>query len=105
MEHRAPMQVHFVGLPTQPPSLMPTLTLDLPPDVNEAQARLLLAIGLFQEALVSVGKAAEIAGLSYRAFLEVLRERGIPAFTITEEDWAQDLAHIRRMDAPENEAA
>jgi hypothetical protein len=44
------------------------ITLDLPPGVDEARARLLLALGLFQEGEVSVGKAAEIAGLRYRAF-------------------------------------
>jgi predicted HTH domain antitoxin len=81
------------------------LTLDLPPHVDEAHARLLLALGLFQEGAIAVGKAAEIAGLSYRAFLDVLRARGIPAFTITEEDWAQDLAHLRRLDADDGDEA
>ena len=72
------------------------LTLDLPPGVDEARARLLLALGLFQEEEVSVGKAAEIAGLSYRAFLDALRERGIPAYTYTDEMWEQDLAFLQR---------
>ncbi len=72
------------------------LTLDLPPGVDEARARLLLAIGLFQEEEVSVGKAAEIAGLSYRAFLDALRERDIPAYTYTDEMLEEDLAFVRR---------
>ncbi len=72
------------------------LTLDLPPGVDEAHARLVLAIGLFQEEAVSVGKAARIAGLSYRAFLDALRERDIPAYVYTEEMWEQDLAFLRR---------
>jgi predicted HTH domain antitoxin len=72
------------------------LTLDLPPHVDEARARLLLAIGLFQEEEVSVGKAAEIAGLSYRAFADALAERGIPLYTYTEEMWEQDLAFLQR---------
>jgi predicted HTH domain antitoxin len=72
------------------------LTLDLPPHVDEARARLLLAIGLFQEEEVSVGKAAEIAGLPYRAFAEALAERGIPLYTYTEEMWEQDLAFLQR---------
>ena len=73
------------------------LTLDLPPHVDEARARLLLAIALFQEEEVSVGKAAEIAGLSYRDFLDALRERGVPAYVYTEEMWEQDLATLRKM--------
>jgi predicted HTH domain antitoxin len=72
------------------------LTLDLPPHVDEARARLLLALGLFQEEEVSVGKAAEIAGLSYRAFLDELQRRGIPAFTYDEEMLEEDLAFLRR---------
>ena len=79
------------------------LTLDLPPHIDEARARLFIATGLFQDGEVSVGKAAEIAGLPYRAFLDVLRERGIPAFVYTEEMWEQDLAHLRRMDASGDE--
>lgn len=62
------------------------LTLDLPPHVDEPRARLILALGLFQEEEVSVGKAAEIAGLSYRAFLDVLHTRGIPAYPADEDD-------------------
>ena len=74
-------------------------TLELPPHVDEARARLLLAVALFQEDEVSVGKAAEIAGLSYRAFLDALHKRGIPAYVYTEEMWEQDLATLRKMDA------
>lgn len=72
------------------------LTLDLPPHVGEPRARLLLAIGLFREEDVSVGKAAEIAGLSYRAFLDALRERGIPAFVYDEEAFEADMAFLQR---------
>ena len=74
-------------------------TVELPPHIDEARARLALALGLFQEEEVSVGKAAEIAGLSYRGFLDALRERGIPAYTYTEEMWEQDLETLRKMDA------
>ncbi len=72
------------------------LTLDLPPGVDEAHARLVLAIGLFQEEAVSVGKAARIAGLSYRAFLDALRERDIPAYVYDDEALAQDLAFVHQ---------
>lgn len=75
------------------------LTLELPADVSEAQARLALAIGLFQEELVSVGKAAEIAGVGYRAFLDVLQARGIPAYIYDEEMLNEDLAFAREFKA------
>ena len=73
-------------------------TLELPPHVDEAQARLALALGLFQEELLGVGRAAEVAGLSYRAFLDELKQRGIPAYIYDDEaDLEAELETIRRM--------
>ena len=50
------------------------------PDVNldKEEIRLLLAIKLFEDGVVSLGKASEIAGYSERAFSELLLKRGIP---------------------------
>ena len=79
--------------------------LELPSVVTPERAALILAIGLFQEGEISVGKAAEIAGLSYRDFLDVLRERGIPAFTFDEEYWEQELIHLRRTAESDSEPA
>ena len=74
------------------------MTLDLPPTVDEARARLLLAIALFQEEEVSVGRAASIAGLSYRDFLDALRARGIPAYVYDDdEDGRREIEAIREM--------
>ena len=74
------------------------LTLDLPPTIDEARARLVLAIGLFQEEEISVGGGAEIAGLSYRDFLDALRDRGIPAYIYDDdEDGRRELEAIREM--------
>ncbi|MEM1041110.1 MAG: UPF0175 family protein [Bacteroidota bacterium] len=75
---------------------MDTLNVSLPPGLDPATARLALALGLFQEEEVSVGKAAEIAGLSYRAFLDALHARGISAYTYTDEMLDEDLAFVRR---------
>jgi predicted HTH domain antitoxin len=41
---------------------------------------------LFEAGKLSLGKAAETAGLSYGAFYELLVRYGIPVVTITEED-------------------
>lgn len=71
------------------------LTLDLPPSVDKAKARLLLAVALFQEGDVSVGRGAEVAGLSYRAFADALVDRGVPLVTYTEEMLEEDIAFAR----------
>ncbi len=44
----------------------------------EDELRLLVALELYREGKVSLGKAAEIAGLSLREFLYELRIRRIP---------------------------
>ncbi|AIY90149.1 UPF0175 family protein [Geoglobus acetivorans] len=43
----------------------------------EEEAKLLVAIELYREGVVSLGKAAEIAGLSIREFLYELRKRDV----------------------------
>ena len=49
------------------------------PEVNleVEDLRILLAIKLFEDGIVSLGKASEIAGYSERAFAEVLLHRGV----------------------------
>ena len=72
------------------------MTLDLPPSVDEAHARLVLAVGLFQDGTLTLGRAASVAGMSYRAFADALRDREIPLFEYTEEMFAQDLEFLDR---------
>ena len=59
--------------------------IELPPHVDEDKARLLLAIGLFQEEGLTVGRAAEVAGLGYRAFVDALVERGTAPYPADED--------------------
>jgi len=70
---------------------MRSVVLQLPPDVSEDDARLLLAIRLFEEARVSVGKAAEIAGYSRVAFMEVLAHKGVASVNYPAQDLADDI--------------
>ncbi|MBI4684989.1 MAG: UPF0175 family protein [Nitrospirae bacterium] len=58
---------------------MMSITVNLP-DINikEDEVKLLLAIKLLEDGLVSLGKAAEIAGYSVKAFVEILIHRGVP---------------------------
>jgi len=47
-------------------------------NIKEDEVKLLLAIKLLEEGLVSLGKAAEIAGYSEKAFTEILMHKGVP---------------------------
>jgi len=56
--------------------------LELPDmNINDEELRLLLAIKLFEEKKVSLGKASEIAGYTEKAFSEILLKRGISPVT------------------------
>lgn len=54
------------------------LTVELPFSVTNDEARLAMAVGLFEKGRVSLGQAASLAGFSKRAFIDVLGREGIP---------------------------
>ena len=59
---------------------------DIEKDVNLA-----LAIELFLRGLISIGRAAEIAGLPIQDFIYELKKRGIKPFSYDEEDIREEL--------------
>ena len=65
---------------------MSELTLQLPPEVSIDEARLMLAFKLFETGRLSLGQAAELAGYSKRAFMELLGKAGIPVLDHPAED-------------------
>ncbi|MFP3091178.1 UPF0175 family protein [Treponema sp. TIM-1] len=72
-------------------------TLEVPDvaNISQTDAQILFAMKLFEADKLSLGKAAEVAGLSYRAFYELLIRYGIPVVTMTEEDVKWEIAHAR----------
>ena len=65
--------------------------LPLPPELSVDEARLLLAVQLFEDDRVSLGRAAEIAGYSRRAFHEILGHRGVPVIDYPAADLDAEL--------------
>ncbi len=65
------------------------------PEVNisEEELKLLLAIKLLDEGLVSLGKASEIAGYSEKAFVEILLHKGIAPIKYQNLDIDQELSN------------
>lgn len=59
---------------------MLSLSLDLPPDISADEARLMLALKLFEEHRISMGKAAELAGYSKSTFMELAGKHGVAVF-------------------------
>jgi len=60
-------------------------------NIKEDEVKLLLAIKLYEDGIVSLGKAAEIAGYSERAFVEVLIHRGVPPLKYEKIDLDEEL--------------
>jgi predicted HTH domain antitoxin len=75
------------------------LTLEVPDAANISQtdAQILFAMKLFEADKLSLGKAAETAGLSYRTFYELLVRYGIPVVTMTEEDVKWEIENVRKL--------
>ena len=74
------------------------LTLTVPDTANLSQtdAQILFAMKLFESETLSLGKAAEMAGLSYRTFYELLIRYGVPVVSMTEKDVIEEIANADR---------
>ncbi|GHV72926.1 hypothetical protein AGMMS49940_02280 [Spirochaetia bacterium] len=74
------------------------MTLNIPDaaNISEVDAQILFAIKLFEAEKLSLGKAAEVAGLSYRTFYELLMRYDIPIVTYSEEDVKAEVKNAHR---------
>lgn len=67
------------------------LSLNLPPQITKDETQTLLAIKFYETGRLSLGKAAELAGYSKRAFIEVLGHHQIPIFNYSPEELRKEL--------------
>jgi predicted HTH domain antitoxin len=67
------------------------LKVNLPMTVSADEARLLLAVKLYEVGKVTLGQAAKLAGFSKRAFMEILGRYGVPVFNYSAEDLRQEF--------------
>ena len=70
-----------------------TLTIPDMANLSQIDAQIMFAIKLFESETLSLGKAAEVAGLSYRTFHELLIRYGIPIVSMTEQDIIEEIAN------------
>lgn len=64
----------------------------LPPFVEAAEGRLMMALKFFELGRLSLGQAAELAGCGKRGFLDLLACYGIPAVDYPPEELATETA-------------
>ena len=70
------------------------------PEEVKKKLKIALAIFLFQERAISLGKATELTEMSRVRFIEVLKEHSIPAYEYGDEDFERDrqmIAEYREM--------
>lgn len=70
---------------------MNALQLELPAEITAEEARVLLAIKLYEMHKLSLGQAARLAGYSKRAFMEVLGKHGAPVFAYLPEELREEV--------------
>ncbi len=72
---------------------MKQLVLNIPDalDLSEQEAAMLLAAILYEQGRLSLGQAAEVAGLPKRAFAEQLGQYGVSIFNYPASDLARDV--------------
>lgn len=76
------------------------LTVPLGTDAGSPQALLELAVALYESDQISLGRAAEVAGLPYGRMVDELGRRGIPVVRYGVEDLERELEHVRTLAGP-----
>lgn len=76
---------------------MKTLTLEIPDSLNldEKEAKTLLAARLYEKGDLSLGQAADLAGYSKRTFMELLADYGVSIFNYPPSDLENDLLNAQ----------
>jgi predicted HTH domain antitoxin len=74
---------------------METLTINIPEqiDTKTFDVQTYLAAKLYEDAILSAGQAAVVAGISKRDFIEILGRYGVSAFSESIADLNSDIAN------------
>ena len=68
-----------------------TLQVKLPLSLSEDEAKLLLAVKLFEVGKVTLGQAAKMAGFSKRSFMDVLGQHRVAIFNYPADELSQEI--------------
>lgn len=76
---------------------MKTLLLNIPDtvDFDDKDALMLIASRLYEKGKLSLGQAAELVGLSKRAFMEILGNYGVSIFNYSSDDLDRDIENAK----------
>jgi len=76
---------------------MITIQLNIPDnvDLNDREAKMLLASRLYEKGKLTLGQAAELVGLSKRAFMEILGDYDVSIFNYPPSELENDIKNAR----------
>ncbi len=76
---------------------MRTLAINIPDqlNINEQEAKMILASRLYEKGELSLGQAAELAGLTKRNFMEALGDYGVSVFNYPATDLERDVKNAK----------
>jgi predicted HTH domain antitoxin len=74
---------------------MKTLTVQIPDNVDEKEAKTMLAARLYEKGSLSLGQAAELAGYSKRTFMELLANYDVAVFSYSEAELEKDISNAK----------
>jgi len=74
---------------------MKTITLSMPDsfDLDNREVAMLLATKLYEDGKLSLGQAAEVVGITKRAFAELLGKYNVSIFNYPASDLSRDIAN------------
>jgi predicted HTH domain antitoxin len=70
---------------------------DMDIKITSSEVKLMLAKKLFEEKKLPLGKAADVAGLSYRDFYDILVKSNIPIYEWTAEYMSEETENARKL--------
>ena len=74
---------------------MKTLTLQIPDNLDEREAKMLLAAKLYEKGSLSLGQAADLVGYSKRTFMELLGNYEVSVFDYSEAELEKDIQNAQ----------
>ena len=74
---------------------MKTLTVQIPDNLDEKEATMLLAAKLYEKGSLSLGQAADLAGHTKRSFIELLGNYDVSVFNYSEEELDKEIMNAQ----------
>ncbi|WP_445665604.1 UPF0175 family protein [Fodinibius sp. AD559] len=76
---------------------MKTLTINIPDtaDIDDKEAKMLLASRLYEKGKLTLGQAAELAGYSKRTFMELLADYDVSLINYSPEELDEDIENAQ----------